>query len=376
MTEIRTTHTGSLPRAEDLTRLLIDREDGEEVAELEERTVQAVKQVVQRQVEHGIDLLNDGEQGKASYATYVKYRLSGFEGESIQRTRGPDEFPDFTEQTRAVPIAGPFGAQFPSCVAPISPKDPDAVHQDIERLRAAAQAAGVGTERLFMSAASPGLIASYFRNQFYPDRESYLAAIIEAMRDEYRAIAESGIILQLDCPDFASTYSSRHQDMTVDEFRHELAESVEALNTAIEGLPTDRVRFHVCWGNTESPHNHDIELRQIADILVTAKPAGWVLEACNPRHGHEWRVFEDLKIPDEKYLVPGVIDTTTNFVEHPELVAQRLQRYIEIVGAGRVVAGTDCGFATWAGPRRVAPSVAWAKLDSLVAGARLASQNN
>ena len=371
---MRTTHTGSLPRPAQLTELLTAREEQRTANDLGEVTARAVDDVVRRQADVGLTLVNDGEQGKASYATYVKYRLSGFDGDEVPARRRVDDFPEFAAHVSAQNVVGPSKVHIPSCNGPIALRDPDQVVRDVAELKAAAAKAGVSSDRLFMTAASPGLIANYFANQHYPDRHSYLMAIVSAMRHEYRAIVEGGLILQLDCPDLASHYSSRSSVTSVDEFRVELADSIGALNDAIEGLPSGRVRFHVCWGNNEGPHHLDIELKEILDVLLTAQPAGLVLESCNARHGHEWELFAVSRLPDDKYVVPGVIDTTTNFIEHPELVAQRIRQWVNLVGSERMIAGTDCGFATWAGPRqRVVPSIAWAKLESLVAGARLAS---
>ena len=261
----------------------------------------------------------------------------------------------------------------PTCTGPISVRDQAAVHTDIANLLAAAEAAGIGTDRLFMSAASPGVISHFIENRHYDDRESYLAALVDAMRYEYKAIVDAGIVLQLDCPDFAMSYNNVFQDLSVDEFRREVSLAVAALNAAIEGLPPELIRVHLCWGNTEAPHTHDISLRDIIDIVLRCHVAGISIEASNPRHAHEWQVFADVKLPDDRYLIPGVIDSTTNFVEHPEAVAQRIGNYVDLLGPDRVIAGTDCGFGTSVGRDRVVRSVAWAKLEALVEGARLAS---
>jgi 5-methyltetrahydropteroyltriglutamate--homocysteine methyltransferase len=335
---------------------------------------EAVAEIVQRQVDLGISVLNDGEVSKPQYATYVKDRLTGFE----QLDRPPNrssrdlaEHPDFVQVMDRIRGSRPMPA--PTCTGPVSVRDQAAVHTDISNLLAAAEAAGIGTDRLFMSAASPGVISHFIENRHYSDRESYLAALVDAMRYEYKAIVEAGIVLQLDCPDFAMSYNNVFQDLSVEEFRREVSLAVDALNTAIEGLPPELVRVHLCWGNTEAPHTHDISLRDIIDIVLRCNVAGISIEASNPRHAHEWQVFRDVKLPDDRYLIPGVIDSTTNFVEHPEAVAQRIGNYVDLLGPDRVIAGTDCGFGTSVGRDRVVRSVAWAKLAALVEGARLAS---
>jgi 5-methyltetrahydropteroyltriglutamate--homocysteine methyltransferase len=374
MPKILTTHTGSLPRPPDLEELLDEHERGGAPAGLADRARAAVAEVVRTQLEIGLDVVNDGEQTKSGYSTYVKDRLTGFEGPPGPPTPRPDNdaYPGFAELNTRL-TARPVATQ-PTCNGPIALKDKDAVGRDIEALRAAAQASGIGTDRLFMSAASPGVIAHFFANNYYPDRADYLEAIVDAMREEYRAIVDAGILLQLDCPDFAMSRNSVFFGLELEEFRRVVAQSIEALNAAVADLPPERMRLHVCWGNYEGPHTSDVPLADIIDLIVEARPTGVSVEACNPRHGHEWEVFEDFELPSDKYLMPGVVDTTTNFVEHPELVAQRLRQYVRLLGAERVVAGTDCGFATFVGRNRVAPSVAWAKLSSVVEGARLASE--
>ena len=373
MPRILTTHTGSLPRPPDLAELLDDHERGGAAVGLVDRTRDSVAEVVRAQLEIGLDLVNDGEHTKSGYSTYVKDRLTGFEGPPAPPTPRPDNdaYPDFAEvNARLMPRAL---APQPTCNGPITLRDKDAVHHDIEALRSAAQRSGIGTDRLFMSAASPGVIAHFFANNYYPDRAEYLEAIVDAMRDEYHAIVDAGILLQLDCPDFAMSRNSVFYGMNREEFRHVVAQAVEALNAAVAELPPERMRLHVCWGNYEGPHTSDVPLADIIDLIVQARPAGVSVEACNPRHAHEWEVFESFELPSDKYLMPGVVDSTTNFVEHPQLVAHRLGQYVRLLGAERVVAGTDCGFATFVGRSRVAGSVAWAKLRSVVEGARLAS---
>lgn len=337
-------------------------------------SAQAIAQVVRMQADVGIEIINDGEQSKNGYSTYVRDRLTGFSGEATARPPSSDlqAHPDFAEMS--VRLRGRPSAKLPPCTSPISVRDPQAIRSEIDALLAAAQAASVPRENLFMSAASPGVISMFYENRFYADREEYLSAIVDAMRSEYEAIVGAGLILQLDCPDLAMSHNSVFASLGLDDFRREIAVAVEALNAAVAGLSPERMRVHVCWGNYESPHTTDVDLADIVDVVTSVRPAGISLEAANPRHGHEWKVFEDFNLPDDKYLIPGVVDTTTNFVEHPELVAQRLRTYANLLGQERVVGGTDCGFETFIGRDRVAPSVCWAKLASLVEGAKLASQ--
>jgi 5-methyltetrahydropteroyltriglutamate--homocysteine methyltransferase len=366
---ITTTHTGSLPRPTEL----VDLWTKDDVYSAEEHSVRmdtevraAVDMVVAKQREIGIDVVNDGEMGKISYVTYVKERLTGFGGEG--RTPSLPELRDFPEFAQRIDSAYEL-SKSPACNGPIRLKDTSGVSRDIQHLRDALKG---DTSNAFMSAASPGVISTFFENQFFPTREEYLAALVDAMRIEYAAIVNAGFILQVDCPDLAMGRQMQFSRLTDDEFRREASLNIEALNAALAGLPPERLRMHICWGNYEGPHHKDIPLDRILDIVLTALPAGLALEASNPRHEHEWSVFQDISLPEGKYVIPGVIDSTSNFIEHPELVAQRLGRYISIVGAERVVAGADCGFGTFVGLSQVEANIAWAKLGSLVAGARLA----
>lgn len=375
MARIRTTHTGSLPRPGDLAGMLTAHDRGEAVPELETRVAAAVSEIVRQQADTGIDLVNDGEMGKIGYATYVKERLTGFGGESQWATRRRlelEDHPDWAERWAARLDRSAITA--PACTGDVRLADPDAVLRDIASLKDAADAAGVPHDNLFMTAASPGVIAHFFGNEHYPTREAFLGALADAMRDEYEAIAAAGLTLQVDCPDLAMSRHSVFADLTVEEFRREAALSVEALNHAVARVPAERMRLHLCWGNYEGPHDHDVALRDIVDVVLRAKPAGLSIEGCNPRHGHEWRVWEEVALPNDRYLVPGVIDSTNNYVEHPELVAQRLLNFAGIVGPERVVGGSDCGFGTFATTATVVPTVTWSKLRSLVDGARLASE--
>jgi 5-methyltetrahydropteroyltriglutamate--homocysteine methyltransferase len=363
---ILTTHAGSLPRPTDLVELILKVDRGEltEVARLQQRIAQATADVVQRQVQLGIDIPSDGEYSKASYATYVRQRLTGFNGPPRNPNPVSNEFPDWV-RSHSSPV------QFPTCDGPVELRDPSQVRQDTRTLQTALQQAG--HSQAFMSAASPGVIETFMPTTYYPSDRAYLEALAAAMADEYRAIVDAGFVLQIDCPDLAMSRTMRFSNLSDDEFRSLASLHVEVLNRAIAGLPRSQTRLHLCWGNYEGPHNHDIPLREILDVALEANVGALSFEAANPRHEHEWTVFQGRALPGDLILIPGVIDTCTNYVEHPELVAQRVRRFADIVGPQRVIAGTDCGFGTSVGPRHVAPSIAWAKLASLVEGAALAS---
>ena len=366
---IRTTHTGSLPRPDDLLSLLEQQDDGRlaDRAAFEARVRAAVDEIVQRQRAIGIDIVNDGEQGKIDYSTYIKDRLTGFEGEPAAPPVGADmkEFPEFAARR-------PLGAsrKRPTCSGPVAWKDWNAVEREIQTLKQATAGAG----EVFMTAVSPGQAARFLLNRYYPTHEAYVAALADVLKREYAAIVNAGFVLQIDCPDLASGRNNQFQDLTLEQFRRVAANHIEALNHAVAGLPPERMRLHVCWGNYEGPHHRDVPLRDIIDILLKARPAGLSVEGANPRHAHEWAVFEEVKLPEAKVLIPGVIDNTTHFIEHPELVAQRLVQYARVVGGDRVIAGVDCGFATFAGRPALDPRIAWAKLATMVEGARLASR--
>ncbi|GLZ50202.1 methionine synthase [Actinomycetospora sp. NBRC 106375] len=369
---ILTTHTGSLPRPDDL-RALFARGDvhGDDFVGSVRRSV---TDVVGRQTEAGVDVLNDGEMSKESYSTYVRERLSGFdgEGEAVLGLSDLMDFPDFMNrwmQLNAADVGDVLAP--PACTGPIAVKDHDQVRVDIENLRAAT--AGGGATEVFMSAASPGVVAAFFANHHYPTREEYLRAIGAAMREEYEAIVDAGFVLQLDCPDLAMCRHLQWQDRSLEEFRAIARQDVEVLNEATAGIDPDRMRIHLCWGNYEGPHHHDVALRDIVDIVLEARPNGIALEAANPRHEHEWQVFEDVALPDGKVLIPGVIDSTMNYIEHPELIAQRLVRYGRLVGRPNVLAGSDCGFGTAAQQGVVSPDIVWAKCAAMAEGARLAT---
>jgi 5-methyltetrahydropteroyltriglutamate--homocysteine methyltransferase len=371
---ILTTHTGSLPRPADLDQLIADRKAGTEVdqAAFDKRVEQAVADIVVSQLAAGVSVISDGEMGKSDYATYVKDRLSGFDGTGRPLTltemiEYPEVFKPVAGGERARRLVNP-----PACTGPISLRDPDAVHRDIANLKNAVSYAEPAD--VFMSAASPGVIAAFLSNDYYPSDEEYIFALADAMKPEYDAIAAAGIVVQLDCPDLAMTRAMVGNDMlTEEEFREQIRMHVRALNHAVRDIPPEQMRMHMCWGNGAWPHVTDIPLAAIIDVVLEARPTGLVLEAANPRHEHEWKVWKDVRLPKGKVLIPGVIDSTTNIVEHPELVAQRIVRFAEIVGKENVIAGTDCGFGTFAGHYAVKPRVTWLKLNAMADGAQIAS---
>jgi 5-methyltetrahydropteroyltriglutamate--homocysteine methyltransferase len=371
---ILTSHTGSLPRPEELLPLIFAKEAGEPVDDgaFDAQVASAVAETVRKQVDAGVDVLNDGEMGRPTYATYVKDRLSGFGGEgSIEdvfkqsTVRQAPEFPDFTPQIGSQEDGRTV--RFVSCDGPISYENTEPLFKDIDTLKEAVT--DCTREDVFMSSASPGIIARFFFNHYYPSDDEYLEAVASAMRTEYEAIASAGFTLQLDCPDLALPIFGT----PLPDYFKAIERRVEVLNQAVANIPPEAIRVHMCWGNGEAPRNHDVPLKDIIHILLKLKPAGLMLMAANGAHEHEWTVFEDVKLPDGKYIVPGVIDSTTNIIEHPEVVAQRLVRYASVVGRENVIGGTDCGFGTGAGMHIVAPSIAWAKLRSLSQGALLAS---
>jgi 5-methyltetrahydropteroyltriglutamate--homocysteine methyltransferase len=368
-----TTHTGSLPRPDDLTRMMFAKEEGVPVdqAALSARIRSAVAEVVRAQAEIGLDVINDGEVSKPSYATYVKDRLHGFGGTS-QALQYQDltDFPELARRVFSDP--GRSRRRAPACNGSISVADEHAAHTDVEHLQTALE--GVKTEEAFLSAASPGVISLFFQNGHYPNHEAYLFAIADAMRHEYEIVAQAGLLLQVDCPDLAMGRHIQFAGLSLEEFRRMARLHVEALNHAVANIPADRLRLHVCWGNYEGPHHYDVPLADILDIVLVARPNAISFEAANPRHAHEWQLFEHVKLPQDKVLIPGVIESKTNYVEHPEVVAQRISRYARLVGRERVIAGTDCGFGTWVGQAAVDPGVVWAKMASLVEGARIASR--
>ena len=366
---ILTTHTGSLPRPPELTEALQRRDRGEGVDDgLDAQIRDAVADIVRRQADAGVTVVNDGEAGKIGYSTYVKERLEGFGGTGGLTGMPADmvEFPEFMQR-----VMGDLDFEMPACIGPVKYKDLDAVRADIANLQAAVDGADV--EDAFMSAASPGVIAVFLQNQHYDSHEDYVFALSEAMKPEYDEIHKAGIVLQVDCPDLAMTRQMM-MDETLEEFRDRARVNVEALNRATADIPPEDMRLHLCWGNYEGPHHHDVALRDIIDIVFEARPAAISFEAANPRHEHEWNVFEDVELPEGKVLIPGVLDSTTNYIEHPELIAQRLVRYGRLVGPENVMAGSDCGFATFASFLTVDPGITWAKLRAMAEGAELATK--
>ncbi len=368
---ILTTHAGSLPRPAELAASIVARETGTaapgDADRLPELVHTAIAAVVRRQLDVGLDLVSDGEMGKIGSATYMKERLSGFEGEATPlHLADLADFPDFAGRA----LDG-LVTMTPACTGPVAYVGRDELERELADLRAALD--GTDPARVFVPAASPGLIGAFLGNQHYPDHESYLDALAEAMRVEYEAVVAAGFTLQLDCPDLAMGGHSQYADLDADAFRARVAMHIEALNAAVRGIDADRLRMHVCWGNYQGPHHRDVDLATVIDLIYRAKPRGLMVEAANPRHAHEWRVFEEHPLPADKVLIPGVIESASNYIEHPDLVADRIRRYADIVGPERVVAGTDCGFATFASFLSVQPEIAWAKLGSLVEGARRAS---
>lgn len=367
---ILTTHTGSLPRPPDLLQMIQAREERQPVdaKAFAARVESAVQEVVRKQVEVGVDIVSDGELGKPSFATYVSHRIAGFGGGNPEPRPSADweRFPEWAADSPRPNMKRRF------CQGPLSYAHPEAVEEDIRNLKAGL--AGSGAQEAFIPAASPGIIADIMRNQYYATEEEYLFALGEALGEEYRAITKAGFILQIDAPDAAMGRHTQFRHDSIEQFRKVLGMRIEALNHGLRGIPEDQVRFHVCWGNNESPHIFDVPLADIIDLVLSVHAGAYSIEAANPRHAHEWKLWEEVKLPPGKLLIPGVIDSTTNFVEHPELVAQRIEQYARLVGRENVIAGTDCGFGTSAGRSWVHPSMVWPKLAALVEGARIASE--
>ena len=375
MTKIFTSHVGSLPRSQRVVDFIFARENEVEydLIEFDSTMTNAVQQTVVKQVHSGVDIVSDGETSKISYATYVKDRYNGFSGDSPRNAPADLKmFPGFLE--RLANDGGTPQYARPQCTGKVSSKGQSELQKDIRNLKFAMKDSGV--DRGFMNAASPGVISLFLQNAYYKNRESYLAALADTMREEYETIVASGLDLQLDCPDLALSRHMLFNELSDSEFVKVAASHVDALNHALENIPEDKVRIHICWGNYEGPHCCDIGMDKVFSTLMSAKAKYLLFETSNPRHAHEWTVFRDRKseIPDNKVLVPGVVDTTTNFIEHPELVAQRINRFSDIVGPDRVIAGSDCGFGTFAGFGSVDPDIAYAKLKSLSEGAKIASK--
>ena len=370
---ILTTHVGSLPRSAAVTDVLLRKERGEpyDRAEFERVVREAVSEIVARQVATGIDIVSDGETAKIGYATYIKDRLAGFGGENTARPHlDLRDHPDLRKRMTA--FTGPQTFKRLCCIAPVRLEDTEAVRQDIANFRAALDR--TPARDAFLNAASPGVVSSFQPNRYYPTHEAYVEAVGEVMRQEYEAIVSAGFVLQLDCPDLAMSRHTGFQELSEAEFLRRAAHHVAVLNDSLRNVPAESVRMHVCWGNYEGPHDHDIPLEKVLGIILKAKPQAISFEASNPRHAHEWIVWREAKLPEDKVLIPGVLDSSTNFVEHPELVAQRIATFAAIVGRERVLAGSDCGFGTFAGYGKVDPDVAFKKLRALVEGARIASE--
>lgn len=370
---ILTTHTGSLPRPDDLIQMMWAKGDGIPVDEqaLAERVATAVKEIVDKQIAAGVSVINDGEMQKSSYAIYVKDRLNGFGGESIQNYHFEDlvDYPKSTDLVAANP--GRRKRTAPVCNAPISIKDEDAAALDIVNLKNAV--ANTDVTATFSSAASPGVVSLFFGNEYYATDEEYVFAIAEVMRHEYEAIAAAGMTLQLDCPDLAMGCHTAYANLESEDLRKRLEMNIEALNHGVRNIPAEQLRMHLCWGNYPGPHHRDVAMADIIDVVWSAKPRTVLFEAANPRHAHEWTLFENIKVPDDKILCPGVIECQSNYIEHPELVAQRIERYANLVGRERVMAGVDCGFSIHVGMQGIDPDVAWAKLAVLAQGAEIAT---
>ena len=372
MTFIHTTHVGSLPRSPELAAMLIKRDHGEPVSEaaFDALVLSEIEQAVRNQVKAGVSIVSDGELGKVGYSTYVTGRLSGFGGH-VDRTPAKDlaDLPEL--RTKLAAIMGSQSFVRASCIGKVALINSEPAKTDIRRFDKAIKKEGQSV-RGFMNAASPGLVTAFQPNQYYPTHEAYLADLVDAMRPEYEAIIAAGFDLQLDAPDLAMAAHTGFQGLSEAEFVRRAEQNVEALNAATASIPPERMRMHICWGNYEGPHDHDIELDKIIDVVLKARPRQLLFEAANPRHEHEWIVWRDAKLPDDTVLVPGLIDSCSNYVEHPELIAQRIERFVAIVGADRVIAGTDCGFGTFAGYGKIDPAVTWKKLRVLREGADIA----
>jgi len=371
--QIDVTHVGSLPRGDELTALLLAKDHGKpyDAAEFDRVVQTAIEDAVKRQTASGVTIVSDGELGKVGYSTYVTERLTGFGGH-VDRKPALDLAAHPALAKKLAAIMGRQEFVRAACVGRVRLRTLEPARDDIRRFRAALDRHGQGV-RAFMNAASPGLVTAFQPNKHYASHEAYLADLIDAMRPEYEAITDAGFDLQLDCPDLAMARHTGYQDLDEASFLKVVEANVEALNAATAKIPANRMRLHVCWGNYEGPHDHDIPLEKVLAAVLQARPATILFEAANPRHEHEWIVWRDAKIPADKRLAPGLIDTCSNYIEHPELIAQRIERYIAIVGIDRVIAGTDCGFGTFAGYGKIDPDVTWKKLAALSEGARLAA---
>lgn len=367
-----TTHVGSLPRSQAVSDMVFAKERGEQVdpSAFDRVIAQGTKEVIDKQVAAGVDVISDGEMSKISYATYIKERLSGFAGDSPRvAPKDLEDYPGFLK--RQAQTGGTPQYSKPKCVGQVAVKDLAPLYDDIRRLNGGLQ--GAAYREAFMNAASPGVIAMFQPNDHYPSHEAYLEALAEAMRPEYEEIVAAGLLLQLDSPDLGLGRHMMFKDQDETAYLRLAHLHVEMLNHALRNVPAERVRLHICWGNYEGPHHHDAPMSVVLPVALRAKPQALLFEAANPRHAHEWRVFSETRIPEDKILVPGVIDSTTNFIEHPELIAERIERFAGLVGRDRVIAGTDCGFSTFAGFGPVDEDIVYAKLAALSRGAELAS---
>ena len=369
---ILTTHVGSLPRPDDVAELLLEKERGEpyDEDELDARVARGVAAIVAKQKEAGVDIVSDGEMSKVAYSTYAKDRLTGFEGDSERRLNlDVAPYPIFREKMARMTGAQPM--RRPQCVAPIEVKDREPLRKDLANYKAALDGAGVTDA--FITSSSPGVASVFMPNAYYLTHERYIDALGEAMKEEYEAIVEAGFVLQVDCPDLAMAFHTGFQDLGEEAFLKRAEHHVDVLNGALANVPAESVRMHICWGNYEGPHDHDIPVAKIMPIVLRAKPSAISFEASNPRHSHEWVDWRDARVPDDKVLIPGVLDSTSNFIEHPELVAQRIETFAGIVGRERVLAGSDCGFGTFAGFGKMDPEIVFAKLRAQAEGAAIAS---
>ncbi|HCH36109.1 MAG: cobalamin-independent methionine synthase II family protein [Dehalococcoidia bacterium] len=369
---IFTTHVGSLPRPDALAELLLKKEKGEDfsIQELEDQTRIAVSEIVRKQSEIGVDIVSDGEMSKIAYSTYAKDRLTGFEGDSERRINlDLVPYPNFREKMAR--MTGNQPMRRPKCVAPVQVKDREPLIKDLANFKSALT--GVDVIEAFITSSSPGVASMFMPNAYYNTHEDYVEALGDALREEYESIVSAGFLLQIDCPDLAMAFHTAFQGITKKQFLERARFHIDVLNEALRNVPEDSVRMHICWGNYEGPHDHDIPVKEILPIVLDAKPQAIAFEASNPRHSHEWVDWKEAKLPDNKILIPGVLDSTSNFIEHPELIAQRIETFTNIVGHERVIAGSDCGFGTFAGYGKMDPDIVFAKLEALSQGAAIAT---
>ena len=373
MDKIKTTHVGSLPRSNELSELLFKKDKKEKIdlIKFDEVVKKDVEKIVKKQIELGIDIVSDGEMSKISYATYVKDRIDGFSGESERKApKDLDDFPSFKE--RIARTGGTPTYTRPCCTNELKVKDTTSLAKDIKNFK---DVLGANNHKeAFMNAASPGVISAFLPNKFYKNDDEYLENLSNVMKSEYEEIVSNGIYLQLDCPDLALARHMTFKDLSEQEFLKKAEKQIEYLNHAIKNIDKSKIRMHICWGNYEGPHTHDISLNKIMPIVLKANVETILIESSNPRHSHEWQVFEDIKLPNDKMIAPGVIDSTTNFVEHPEVVKNRIIKFSKVISKDQIIAGTDCGFSTFAGFGNVDESIVYKKLESLVIGAELASK--